>query len=46
MTRSTLNEMPIEELWALHEAVEAILTAKLTAEKNALERRRAGMTTI
>jgi DNA-binding protein H-NS len=34
-----LEEMPIEELWSLHEEVRAVLTARIAAEKRALEER-------
>src|SRR6478752_9566740 len=34
-----LEEMPINELWALHEEVRAVLTARIAAEKRVLEER-------
>ena len=39
MTRSTLNAMSIDELWALHERIAADLAARLIAEREALELR-------
>ena len=39
MTRSTLNAMSIDELWALRERITADLAARLIAERNALELR-------
>ena len=39
MTRSTLNTMSIDELWALHERIAADLAARLIAERKALELR-------
>lgn len=36
MTRSSLNEMSLDELWALRERVAADLEARLIAESNAL----------
>jgi DNA-binding protein H-NS len=39
MMPGTLNEMPIDELWALREMVDKILAEKLTAEKAALDLR-------
>src|SRR5258705_4691154 len=37
MTRSTLNALSIDELWALRERISADLAASLIAERNALE---------
>jgi DNA-binding protein H-NS len=39
VTRSTLNAMSIDELWALHERIAADLAARLIAEREALELR-------
>lgn len=39
VTRSTLNTMSTDELWALHERVAADLTARLVVEREALELR-------
>ena len=39
MKRVDLNGKSIEELWALHEEIASILTAKLQAEKLKLEKR-------
>lgn len=39
MTNIDLNSMSIEELWALHEEIASILTAKMEAEKLKLQRR-------
>ena len=33
------EEMPTEELWALHEEVRAVLSARIAAEKRVLEER-------
>ena len=38
--------MSIDELWALHERVVSSLAAKLTAEKNVLERRLKQLTNL
>jgi DNA-binding protein H-NS len=35
----SFETMPIEELWALHDEIATLLTAKITAEKLELERR-------
>jgi DNA-binding protein H-NS len=34
-----LEQMPIDELWALHEEVRAVLTARIAAERRLLEER-------
>jgi DNA-binding protein H-NS len=34
-----LEEMPTEELWALHEEVRAVLSTRIAAEKRLLEER-------
>jgi len=39
MDDRTLTEMPLDELWVLHESVAAILASRLEAEKNRLEDR-------
>jgi DNA-binding protein H-NS len=39
MKNIDLNSMSIEELWALHEEIASILTAKMEAEKLKLQRR-------
>jgi DNA-binding protein H-NS len=39
MNQLELKSMSTEQLWALHEAVADVLTAKITAEKHELERR-------
>jgi DNA-binding protein H-NS len=39
VTRSTLNTMSIDELWALHERIAADLAARLIVERKALELR-------
>jgi DNA-binding protein H-NS len=39
MENIDLQSMPLEELWALHETVCAVLARKLEAEKRSLERR-------
>jgi DNA-binding protein H-NS len=39
MKKSDLNLMSADELWALHEFVAQLLTAKITAEKRELEER-------
>jgi DNA-binding protein H-NS len=39
MTRSTLNGLSVDELWALHERIASALAARLIAEKKALELR-------
>jgi DNA-binding protein H-NS len=39
MKERNLTAMSVEELWALHEQVGAILATKLDAEKHELERR-------
>jgi DNA-binding protein H-NS len=39
MTRSTLNALSIDELWALRERITADLAARLIAERNTLESR-------
>ena len=36
MKQSDLDSMSIEELWRLHEQITATLSAKITAEKEAL----------
>jgi len=39
MTKPDLNSESIEELWALHEEIAAILSKKMEAEKLKLEKR-------
>jgi DNA-binding protein H-NS len=39
MKNIDLNSMSIEELWALHEEIASILTAKMEAEKLKLQKR-------
>jgi DNA-binding protein H-NS len=39
MDNRELKQMPIDELWALHEEVRAVLTARIAAEKRVLEER-------
>jgi len=39
MDDRTLTEMPLDELWVLHESVAAILASRLEAEKSRLEDR-------
>ena len=39
MDRQRLEDMSIDELWALHMDVDAVLAAKLIAQKNQLESR-------
>jgi DNA-binding protein H-NS len=39
MKQSELRSMSTEALWALHESVAKVLTAKITAEKRELEKR-------
>jgi DNA-binding protein H-NS len=39
MQNSDLERMPIDELWALHEQITKILSSRITAEKQQLEKR-------
>ena len=39
MKQSDLDSMSADELWIMHEKISAILSTKLDAEKNKLERR-------
>jgi len=39
MNNLVFEEMPTEELWALHEEVRAVLSARIAAEKRVLEER-------
>ena len=39
MTRKDLDSMSTDELWTFHEKIVADLATRLTAERNALERR-------
>jgi DNA-binding protein H-NS len=39
MKQSELKSMSTDQLWALHEAIANLLTAKITAEKSELEQR-------
>ena len=39
MKRSDFESMPTDELWTLHEEINAELTAKIHAEKKAIENR-------
>jgi DNA-binding protein H-NS len=39
MDRQRLEDWSIDELWALHADVDAVLTARLIAQKNELENR-------
>jgi DNA-binding protein H-NS len=39
MNRNNLESMPVDELWTLHEKIEAALAARLATEKSVLENR-------
>jgi DNA-binding protein H-NS len=39
MKNMNLEAMPLDELWALHEQIGSMLTAKIAAEKRKLEKR-------
>ncbi len=42
MTRIDLTALSIEELWALHEEIAAVLAGRISAEKQKLEKRLEG----
>jgi DNA-binding protein H-NS len=39
MKKSDLEGLPLDDLWALHEQIEKILSARIIAEKQQLEKR-------
>jgi DNA-binding protein H-NS len=39
MKKSDLEGLPLDDLWALHERISAILSARIIAEKQQLEKR-------